>query len=233
MGKTLNAWPSTFLPWNQGTTSSRAILFTLEGGLVAMAQQSFQQIYPAPGLVEHDPLEVWQTQLQTAQEVLARAGVAPEQVVALGITNQGETTLVWERGTGKPLHNAIVWQDRRTAPLCDELKARGLEALFRDRTGLVLDPYFSATKLLWLLENLPGLRERAERGEVCFGTVDAWLIYNLTGGKVHATDPTNASRTLLFNLHTLSWDNELLSSARRPWRLGKGSVPTKRAPSSS
>lgn len=207
------------LALDQGTTSSRAILFTLEGGLVAMAQRSFQQIYPAPGLVEHDPLEIWQTQLQTAQEVLARAGVAPGQVVALGITNQRETTLVWERETGKPLHNAIVWQDRRTAPLCDGLRARGLEALFRERTGLVLDPYFSATKLLWFLENLPGLRERAEKGEVCFGTVDAWLIYNLTGGKVHATDPTNASRTLLFNLHTLSWDDEILELLNLPKAL--------------
>ncbi|MER3537434.1 MAG: glycerol kinase [Thermus sp.] len=207
------------LALDQGTTSSRAILFTLEGGLVAMAQREFRQIYPAPGLVEHDPLEIWQTQLQTAQEVLARAGVAPGQVVALGITNQRETTLVWERATGKPLYNAIVWQDRRTAPLCDELKARGLEALFRERTGLVLDPYFSATKLLWLLENVPGLREKAERGEVCFGTVDTWLIYNLTGGKVHATDPTNASRTLLFNLHTLAWDEELLELLDLPKAL--------------
>ncbi|KGQ23075.2 glycerol kinase GlpK [Thermus filiformis] len=210
---------SYLLALDQGTTSSRALLFTLEGRPVAVAQQEFGQLYPAPGLVEHDPLEIWRTQLQTAREVLRRAGVDPKEVVALGLTNQRETTLVWERKTGKPLHNALVWQDRRTASLCEVLKARGLEPLFRERTGLLLDPYFSGTKLLWLLENVPGLRERAEQGEVCFGTVDTWLIYNLTGGRFHATDPSNASRTLLFNLHTLSWDEDLLQALGIPQAL--------------
>ncbi|WP_298628597.1 glycerol kinase GlpK [uncultured Thermus sp.] len=195
---------------DQGTSSSRALLFTLQGEPVAMARREFRQLYPRPGWVEHDPLEIWESQLQAAQEVLARAGVEAQEVVALGLTNQRETTLVFERGTGRPLHNAIVWQDRRTAPWCQTLKAQGWEPLFRERTGLLLDPYFSGTKLAWLLENVPGLREKAEKGEALFGTVDTWLLYRLTGGKVHATDPSNASRTLLFNLHTLSWDQELL-----------------------
>ncbi|ADW22532.1 MULTISPECIES: glycerol kinase GlpK [Thermus] len=198
------------LALDQGTTSSRAILFSLEGRPVAMAQREFRQLYPRPGWVEHDPLEIWESQLGVAQEVLRQAGVEARQVVALGLTNQRETTLVFEWGTGRPLYNAIVWQDRRTASLCQELKAQGLEPLFRERTGLLLDPYFSGTKLAWLLANVPGLRERAGRGEVLFGTVDTWLLYRLTGGRVHATDPSNASRTLLFNLHTLSWDEELL-----------------------
>ncbi|GAA6744370.1 glycerol kinase GlpK [Thermus antranikianii] len=198
------------LALDQGTTSSRAILFSLEGRPVAMAQREFRQLYPRPGWVEHDPLEIWESQLGVAQEVLRQAGVETREVVALGLTNQRETTLVFERGTGRPLYNAIVWQDRRTASLCQELKAQGLEPLFRERTGLLLDPYFSGTKLAWLLANVPGLRERARRGEVLFGTVDTWLLYRLTGGRVHATDPSNASRTLLFNLHTLSWDEELL-----------------------
>jgi len=198
------------LALDQGTTSSRAILFSLEGRPVAMAQREFRQLYPRPGWVEHDPLEIWESQLGVAQEALRQAGVEAKEVVALGLTNQRETTLVFERGTGRPLYNAIVWQDRRTASLCQELKAQGLEPLFRERTGLLLDPYFSGTKLAWLLANVPGLRERARRGEVLFGTVDTWLLYRLTGGRVHATDPSNASRTLLFNLHTLSWDEELL-----------------------
>lgn len=198
------------LALDQGTTSSRAILFSLEGRPVAMAQREFRQLYPRPGWVEHDPLEIWESQLGVAQEALRQAGVEAKEVVALGLTNQRETTLVFERGTGRPLYNAIVWQDRRTASLCGELKAQGLEPLFRERTGLLLDPYFSGTKLAWLLANVPGLRERAGKGEVLFGTVDTWLLYRLTGGRVHATDPSNASRTLLFNLHTLSWDEELL-----------------------
>ena len=207
------------LALDQGTTSSRAILFTLEGRPVAVAKREFRQLYPKPGWVEHDPLEIWETTLWAAREVLRRAGAEAGEVLALGITNQRETTLVWDRKTGKPLHNAIVWQDRRTAPLCEALRARGLEPLFRERTGLLFDPYFSGTKLLWLLENVPGLRARAERGEVCFGTVDTWLIWNLTGGKVHATDPTNASRTLFFNLHTLAWDPELLEALGIPAAL--------------
>ncbi|WP_279164692.1 glycerol kinase GlpK [Thermus scotoductus] len=204
------------LALDQGTTSSRAILFSLEGRPVAMAQREFRQLYPRPGWVEHDPLEIWESQLGVAQEALRQAGVEAREVVALGLTNQRETTLVFERGTGRPLYNAIVWQDRRTASLCQELKAQGLEPLFRERTGLLLDPYFSGTKLAWLLANVPGLRERAGRGEALFGTVDTWLLYRLTGGRVHATDPSNASRTLLFNLHTLSWDEELLEVFRVP-----------------
>ncbi|RTH42339.1 glycerol kinase GlpK, partial [Thermus scotoductus] len=204
------------LALDQGTTSSRAILFSLEGRPVAMAQREFRQLYPRPGWVEHDPLEIWESQLGVAQEALRQAGVEAREVVALGLTNQRETTLVFERGTGRPLYNAIVWQDRRTASLCQELKAQGLEPLFRERTGLLLDPYFSGTKLAWLLENVPGLRGKAERGEALFGTVDTWLLYRLTGGKVHATDLSNASRTLLFNLHTLSWDEELLEVFRVP-----------------
>ncbi|MEN2982021.1 MAG: FGGY family carbohydrate kinase, partial [Thermus sp.] len=194
------------LALDQGTTSSRAILFTPEGRPVALAQRGFGQHYPRLGWVEHDPLELWESQLWAAQEALRRAGVGAGEVAALGIANQRETTLVWERGTGRPLHPAIVWQDRRTAPLCQALRERGLEGVFRERTGLLLDPYFSATKLLWLLENVPGLREKGERGEALFGTVDAWLLYRLTGGQVHATDPTNASRTLRVTLHAGSWD---------------------------
>ncbi len=207
------------LALDQGTTSSRALLFTLEGKPIAVAQREFRQLYPRPGWVEHDPVELWETTLFAAREALRGAGVEAGEVLALGITNQRETTLLWDRETGKPLYNAIVWQDRRTAPLCEALKARGLEPLFRERTGLLLDPYFSGTKLAWLLENVPGLRARAERGEVLFGTVDTWLLWNLTGGKVHATDPTNASRTLLFNLHTLAWDPELLQALGIPAAL--------------
>ena len=198
------------LALDQGTTSSRAILFTLQGEVVAVWRRAFRQLYPRPGLVEHDPWEIWESQLLAAQEALKAAGVGAEEVLALGLTNQRETTLVWDRATGRPLHNAIVWQDRRTAPLCEAFREKGLEPLFRERTGLLLDPYFSGTKLLWLLENVPGLQEKAERGEALFGTVDTWLIWNLTGGKVHATDPTNASRTLLFRLDRLEWDGELL-----------------------
>ncbi|RMH53782.1 MAG: glycerol kinase [Deinococcus-Thermus bacterium] len=198
------------LALDQGTTSSRAIIFDLEGRPLGLAQQEFAQHFPEPGWVEHDPMEIWHTQLQVARKAIARAGVEPGEIQALGITNQRETTLIWERTTGKPVHRAIVWQDRRTARACERLKEEGHEALFRQKTGLVLDPYFSGTKVSWLLENLPGLKERAIKGELCFGTVDSWLIYNLTGGQVHATDASNASRTLLMNLQTLSWDEELL-----------------------
>ncbi|MGC8966741.1 MAG: glycerol kinase GlpK [Thermus sp.] len=204
------------LALDQGTTSSRAILFTLEGRPVAWAKREFRQLYPRPGWVEHDPLELWETTLLAAREALRRAGVEAREVLALGITNQRETTLLWDRKTGEPLHNAIVWQDRRTAPLCEALREKGLQPLFRERTGLLLDPYFSGTKLLWLLENVPGLKEKAEREEVLFGTVDTWLVWKLTGGRVHATDPTNASRTLLFNLHALAWDPELLGALGIP-----------------
>ncbi|HEY8418453.1 MAG TPA: glycerol kinase GlpK [Limnochordales bacterium] len=198
------------LALDQGTTSSRAILFDEQGRAVAIAQQPFRQHYPRPGWVEHDPEEIWATQLGTARGVLAQAGVAPEDVAAIGISNQRETTVLWERATGRPVAPAIVWQDRRTAGMCDALKGQGAEALVREKTGLVLDPYFSATKIAWLLDNVTGLRARAERGEIAFGTIDSWLVYRLTGGRVHATDHSNASRTMLFNIHTLAWDEELL-----------------------
>ena len=198
------------LAFDQGTTSSRAILFDHEANILSLAQREFRQIFPEPGWVEHDPAEIWSTQLGVATEALARIGARAADVAAIGITNQRETTLVWNRKTGQPIHNAIVWQDRRTAGLCDELKASGLEGAFQQKTGLVLDAYFSGTKVAWLLDNVPGARQAAERGELAFGTVDSWLLWQLTSGEVHATDVTNASRTLLFNIHTLEWDDELL-----------------------
>lgn len=200
---------SAILALDQGTTSSRAIVFRDDGTPAASAQREFPQHFPEPGWVEHDPEDLWQTQLATAREALERSG-ATREVAALGITNQRETTLVWDRRTGEPLHRAIVWQDRRTAPQTGRLKAEGWERRVHEKTGLVLDPYFSGSKLSWLLDRVPGLRRRAERGEVCFGTVDAWLLFRLTGGRVHATDVTNASRTLLFDIHALDWDGELL-----------------------
>ena len=201
------------LALDQGTTSSRAIVFAEDGRIVSKSQKELHQIYPQPGWVEHDANEILSTQLQTAREALS--GVLGE-VVALGITNQRETTVLWERTTGKPVHNAIVWQDRRTAAYCDELKAAGLAATFKQKTGLLLDPYFSGTKLRWLLENVPHARQRAEAGELAFGTVDSWLIYNLTGFEVHATDVSNAARTLLFNIQTLEWDSEILELLNIP-----------------
>src|SRR5690606_17951168 len=170
----------------------------------------FRQLFPAPGWIEHDPQEIWQSQIRVAREALARGRLEADAIAAIGITNQRETTLLWERATGRPVANAIVWQDRRTAELCDALKERGLEPLFRSRTGLVIDPYFSGTKLAWLLEHVSGARARAEAGELAFGTVDSWLVWNLTGGRVHATDVTNASRTLLYDIHRGCWDEELL-----------------------
>lgn len=199
------------LALDQGTTSSRALLFGREGTVQALAQKEVPPLFPRPGWVEHDPGELWSTQIGVAQEALARAGARPADVAAIGITNQRETTLLWDRRTGEPLHRAIVWQDRRTAPLCGELRARGLEDTFREKTGLLLDPYFSGTKLRWLLDHVPGARKRAERGELAFGTVDSWLVYQLTGGELHVTDATNASRTLLYSLRTGSWDDELLA----------------------
>jgi glycerol kinase len=204
------------LALDQGTTSSRAIVFDMDGRPVASAQQEFAQHYPAPGLVEHDADGIWQSQLATAQEAIKRAGLAVKDIAAIGITNQRETTILWDRRTGKPVHRAIVWQDRRTSDLCRTLKDRGLEEMVRETTGLLIDPYFSATKIAWLLDNVPDLRRRAEGGEICFGTVDCWLIWNLTGGRVHATDVSNASRTLLLNIHTLSWDDELLTAFNVP-----------------
>jgi glycerol kinase len=199
------------LALDQGTTSSRAILFDHSGSVLGVAQKEFPQIFPKPGWVEHDPASIWSSQWEVAQAVLEKAGVAPADVAGIGITNQRETTLIWDRKTGRPIHNAIVWQDRRTAEHCDALRKKGLANRIRRRTGLVLDAYFSATKIAWLLRNVPGARARARRGELAFGTVDTWLVWNLTGGRAHVTDATNASRTLLYNLRTGDWDDELLA----------------------
>ncbi len=195
---------------DQGTTSSRAIVFNRSGKMAGIAQKEFRQIFPKPGWVEHDPEEIWTSQLQVLYEALADAGIGAGELAAIGITNQRETAVVWDRQTGEPLCNAIVWQDRRTAGSCDELKAEGFEDMIRDKTGLVIDAYFSATKWKWILDNIPGAREKAMAGELAFGTIDSWLIWNLSDGKIHVTDVTNASRTMLFNIHTLSWDPELL-----------------------
>ena len=197
------------LALDQGTSSSRAVLFDQEGTPVATAQREFPQIYPQAGWVEHDPEAIWSSQLQAARDVLLNAGVEPAEIAALGITNQRETTVVWDRATGKPIANAIVWQCRRTAERCDELRGQGLEPLIRERTGLLLDAYFSATKVRWLLDHVPDAARRAEAGELAFGTIDSWLIYRLTGGRIHATDATNASRTMLFDLRAGRWDEEL------------------------
>lgn len=198
------------LSFDQGTTSSRAILFDHNGGIRSLAQKEFPQIFPRPGWVEHDPIDIWSSQIGVASEALSRAGVTAAEIAAIGITNQRETTVVWNRKTGNPVYNAIVWQDRRTAPLCDQLKKEGHEELFRKKTGLVLDPYFSGTKIRWILDNVEGARAAADNGDLLFGTVDSWLVWKLTDGKVHVTDVTNASRTLLFNIHSLEWDEELL-----------------------
>jgi len=198
------------LAFDQGTTSSRAIAFGRDGRILGTAQQEFRQIFPQPGWVEHDPMEIWHTQREVGAQALSAAGLAAADVGAIGLANQRETTLLWDRRTGRPIYNAIVWQDRRTASRCDELRQRGFEPLFTRKTGLLLDAYFSGTKLGWLLDHGAGLRARAERGELAFGTVDTWLAWQLSGGAVHVTDPTNASRTLLFNIHTLDWDDELL-----------------------
>ncbi len=198
------------LALDQGTSSSRSIVFDAQGRILAMAQREFRQIYPQPGRVEHDPKEIWTTQLATAQDALVKAGIGAGDIASIGITNQRETTLVWNRATGEPIHNAIVWQDRRAEPTCAALRARGLEATFRDKTGLIVDAYFSGTKLKWILDNVAGARAAALRGELAFGTVDSWLMWQLTGGQVHATDVSNASRTLLLNVRTNEWDAELL-----------------------
>jgi glycerol kinase len=199
------------LALDQGTTSSRAIVFAHDGSVRSVAQQEFKQIFPQPGWVEHDATEIWATQSGVMHEVLAKAGVRAADIVAIGITNQRETTVVWDRESGRPIANAIVWQDRRTADRCDELRAAGKAALIAGKTGLVIDAYFSGTKLKWLLDHVPGARERAKRGELAFGTIDSWLIYNLTGGRAHVTDASNASRTLLFDIRRGEWDDELLA----------------------
>ncbi len=201
---------------DQGTTSSRAIVFDHEQRIVAVGQKEFQQFYPQPGWVEHDPMEIWATQYGVLQEALAKADITMADVAAIGIANQRETTIVWEKETGRPIYNALVWQCRRTAALCDELKAEGWSDYIRETTGLVIDAYFSATKISWILDHVPGARERAQKGELLFGTVDSWLVWKLTGGAVHVTDYTNASRTMLYNIRELKWDDKLLERLQIP-----------------
>ncbi|MEB3749725.1 Glycerol kinase [Geobacillus icigianus] len=201
---------------DQGTTSSRAILFNQKGEIVHMAQKEFTQYFPQPGWVEHNANEIWGSVLAVIASVLSEAQVKPEQVAAIGITNQRETTVVWEKESGNPIYNAIVWQSRQTAGICDELKAKGYDPLFREKTGLLIDAYFSGTKVKWILDHVEGARERAERGELLFGTIDTWLIWKLSGGRAHVTDYSNASRTLMFNIHTLEWDDELLAILNVP-----------------
>jgi glycerol kinase len=217
------------LALDQGTTSSRAIIFDETGKPVASAQREFRQHYPQPGWVEHDPDEIWRTQRDVAREALRSSGLKAEDLVACGIANQRETTVVWDRQTGQPIHKAIVWQDRRTAALCAELKEVGAESLVKERTGLVLDPYFSGTKVAWILDSIPGARRRAELGELAFGTVDTWLVWNLSQSKVHVTDATNASRTLLFNIHSGDWDPDLLSLLRVPRAMLPDVLPSSHA----
>lgn len=204
------------LALDQGTTSSRAILFDSYGNIKFTAQKEFRQIFPESAWVEHDPMEIWRTQLETAQNVMQYADVKPIEIAAIGITNQRETTIVWDKTTGEPVYNAIVWQDRRTAKFCDELYSRGLAEYVKKTTGLVIDAYFSGTKIAWILDHVEGAREKAEKGELLFGTVDSWLLYNMTGGKVHATDYSNASRTLLYNINTLEWDERMLKEMNIP-----------------
>jgi glycerol kinase len=207
---------SHILAIDQGTTSSRAMVFRADTSIAAVAQQEFPQHFPASGWVEHEPDDIWQSTLATCRDAVQKANVAASDIAAIGITNQRETTVVWDRATGRAIHRAIVWQDRRTADICAQLKADGLEPEISARTGLIIDPYFSGTKVAWLLDHVPGARARAERGELLFGTVDSYLLWRLTGGKVHATDATNASRTLLFNIHTGEWDDTLLQILRVP-----------------
>jgi glycerol kinase len=199
------------LALDQGTTSSRAIVFNHDGEIVNVSQKSFEQIFPKPGWVEHDPNEIWSSQMSVTAEVIAKVGISGKEIAAIGITNQRETTIVWDRETSKPIYNAIVWQDRRTSKYCDALKAEGHGDMIKEKTGLVLDAYFSATKLKWILDNVEGARDKAEQGKLCFGTVDTWLIWKLTRGKMFMTDVSNASRTMLLNIHTMEWDQELLN----------------------
>ena len=204
---------------DQGTTTSRAILFNSRGEIVAKAQYPFRQIFPQPGWVEHDPMEIWATTSRALSEAVDAAHIDPKAIAGIGITNQRETTILWDRRTGQPVYNAIVWQCRRTAEICDRLKAEGLAGTVTEKTGLLIDAYFSGTKLKWIMDHVPGVRQRAERGELCAGTVDSWLIWNLTGGKAHVTDYSNASRTMLFNIHTLQWDAELCEALGIPMAL--------------
>jgi len=204
------------LALDQGTTSSRAIIFDHNGKVISVAQQEFTQIYPKPGWVEHNPEEILTSQINVAKQAIEKANINPKDIAAIGITNQRETTVVWEKDTGKPVYNAIVWQCRRTAPICDELKREGLENIIKEKTGLVIDAYFSGTKIKWILDNVPGVREKAEKGKVLFGNIDTWLIWNLTKGKVHVTDYSNASRTMIFNIHKLDWDEDILKHLQIP-----------------
>lgn len=199
------------LALDQGTTSSRCIIYNKNGEMVSVAQKEFHQFYPQQGWVEHDADEIWSTQMTVAHEAMLKAGVTYQNIEAIGITNQRETTVVWDKHTGQPVHHAIVWQCRRTAEYCDQLMAQGLAAQFKEKTGLLIDAYFSATKLRWILENVEGARERAEAGDLLFGTIETWLIWKMTGGRVHVTDYSNASRTMMFNINTLQWDDEILS----------------------
>ena len=212
---------------DQGTTSSRAIVFDKEQNIVSLAQQEYEQIYPQPGFVEHDPMAIYTSQMVVLQEAVLKAGIDPKEIAGIGITNQRETAIMWDKNTGEPVYNAIVWQCRRTGPICDELKNNGYGELIRKKTGLVIDAYFSATKIKWILDNVEGVRERAQRGDILFGTVDTWLIYKMTGGKVHVTDYTNASRTMLFNIRTLEWDKDILDILNIPESI----LPTVRSSS--
>lgn len=198
------------LALDQGTTSSRAIIFNTQSEIVSVSQKEFRQIFPKAGWVEHDATEIWNTQLDVAREAIAKKNIRPEEIIAIGITNQRETTVVWDKESGKPIYHAIVWQDRRTAAICDDLKEKGLTDYVRENTGLVIDAYFSGTKIKWILDNVEGARKKAENGKLAFGTIDSWLIWKLTGGKVHATDYSNASRTMIYNINTLEWDKEML-----------------------
>lgn len=215
----MSSTPGYVIALDQGTTSSRAIIFNDKAQVEGSAQREFAQIYPQPGWVEHDPMEIWASQRATLTEVLAKTGISPQQVAAIGMTNQRETTVIWNKHTGRPIHNAIVWQCRRTAELCEQLKAEGLSDYVQDNTGLVIDAYFSATKIKWLLDNVEHARQQAEQGELLFGTIDTWLIWKLTEGQVHITDYTNASRTMLFNINTLEWDSTLLDALDIPASL--------------
>ena len=214
------------LALDQGTSSSRSIVFDAQGRIVAMAQKELTQFYPQPGWVEHDPLEIWRTQLATARDVLTKAGISAQQVHAIGITNQRETTVVWNRKTGQPIHKAIVWQDRRAEPACAALRERGMAPTIRQKTGLLVDAYFSGTKLQWILDHVPDARAQAAHGELAFGTVDSWLLWQLTGGRVHATDVSNAARTMLFNVHSNTWDAELLQALNIPHGLMPNVLPS-------
>ncbi|RPJ02461.1 MAG: glycerol kinase, partial [Deltaproteobacteria bacterium] len=214
------------MAFDQGTTGSRVVLFNRDGAIVSSAYREIEQIYPQPGCVEHNPEEIWQTSIQCAEEVLSQSGVSPLQIAAIGITNQRETVVLWDKKSGKPLYNAIVWQCRRTAPQCEQLKGQGLEEEVRERTGLIIDPYFSATKIMWIRDHVAGVKEKIARKEVCAGNVDAWLIWHLTGGKSHVTDYSNASRTMLFNVKSLRWDELLLRETGIPEEILPDAKPS-------